>query len=179
MRLKLRLLPMIISAILSAAVLFGGWFIYHSVALENPLIDTVRSLPGVAYANVDVQRDTVVVRLALEVDADLASIMNEIRKSGKDTIEHRTIQLDITSQSSDALDRWWSEALFDVAEAMESRKYADIPAKLEERSGQLPGLEIATSMDESNVYVQLSLVNNSKYIVLPRIPAMMGVWSNE
>jgi hypothetical protein len=32
-------------------------------------------------------------------------------------------------------------------------------------------------MDETNVYVRLTDGVNSKYIILPRTPAQMGVWN--
>ena len=39
--MKLRLLPVVLSVIISAGVLFGGWFAYTSFAMENPLSDII------------------------------------------------------------------------------------------------------------------------------------------
>ncbi len=46
--MKLRLLPVVMSVIISAGVLFGGWFAYTSLAMENPLSDIISKVPGVA-----------------------------------------------------------------------------------------------------------------------------------
>jgi hypothetical protein len=59
---------------------------------------------------------------------------------------------------------------------METKHYADIPAALQAKAGQVPNLKVDTEMDETNVYVRLTQGDFSKYIILPRTPAQLGVW---
>ncbi|MNC79580.1 hypothetical protein D3C75_1320970 [compost metagenome] len=60
---------------------------------------------------------------------------------------------------------------------METRRYADIPAALNAKAGQLQGLSVQTEMDDDNVYVRLTEGEHVKFVILPRTAAKMGVWS--
>ncbi|MNC81999.1 hypothetical protein D3C75_1353360 [compost metagenome] len=71
--------------------------------------------------------------------------------------------------------------MFSVAEAMESRKYTLIPAKLDglkEQYSQYKDVTATTEIDDNNVYVSLSDGKDSKFIILPRAATTMGVWNN-
>ena len=45
--MKIRLIPTVITVVLSASLLVGGWFIYRNVATVNPLERIVAEVPGV------------------------------------------------------------------------------------------------------------------------------------
>jgi hypothetical protein len=71
--------------------------------------------------------------------------------------------------------------MFSVAEAMESRKYTLIPAKLDglkEQYSQYQNVIATTEIDDSNVYVSLSNGKDSKFIILPRTAGTLGAWTN-
>jgi copper chaperone CopZ len=176
---KLRLLPVLISIVATSAVLFGGWFAYHSVAMETPLSETIHNIPGVEEVKMNIETDKVTLELTLASDARLHEVMAEIRENGKAIIKDRSIDLKVTNRSSADLDQWWSFMMFDIAEAMENRRYSHIPETLFARQSELSGLKIDTAMDEENVYIRLIHDDHSKFIVLPRTPAQLGVWPHE
>jgi hypothetical protein len=177
--MKLRPLPIVISLVLSVAVLFGGWFTYRSMAMENPLLELVHASDGVEQVQLDVKKNQVSFQLELSKDASLRQIIQHIRNDGAKTIGTRSLNIQVTNPSSPALDAWWSDQLFTVAQAMETRNYAKIPQTLSERASQLDGLNVFTEMDDRNVYVRLVAGDDSKYIILPRTPEKLGVWANE
>src|SRR5690554_2145631 len=127
MNLKIRPIPLIVSIVISSVVLFGGWFIYHSMALKNPLSDIVLNLDGVEQAEMEVEKDRVVIEFNLSADASLREIMQKIRTEGSSVIDQRILQVHVNNPPSKALDQWWSTALFDVAQAMETKQYSQIP----------------------------------------------------
>jgi hypothetical protein len=64
---------------------------------------------------------------------------------------------------------------------MESRKYTLIPAELDrlkEQNSEYKDVIATTEIDDNNVYVSLSNGKESKFIILPRKPATLGVWNN-
>lgn len=96
-------------------------------------------------------------------------------------IDGRTLKLDVEQNSSELLDEYWDKAMFSVAEAMESRKYTLIPTELDGLKAQYPQYKnviASTEIDDNNVYVSLSNGKESKFIILPRKPATLGVWNN-
>jgi hypothetical protein len=176
--MKLRLLPVIISVVVSAVVLFGGWFTYNSFAMEQPLSGLIDKAPGVEQSSMKMGSDTVSIDLTLKPDADLRQIVHKITAEGSTIIGKR--KLDIHIKNADPqLDAWWSKALFDVAQAMETKQYADIPTTLEAKAAGVSGLHVDTQMDDSYVYIRLSNAAKSKFIMLPRSSDKMGVWPNE
>jgi hypothetical protein len=174
--MKLRLLPIIITIAASTAVLFGGWFIYHSMALENPINGIVSGVHGVKSVTTNINKNEVTIDLNLNNDADLLDLYTTISKEGASLLSNRDLKLNVVSQTTPVLDKWWSSALFEVAQAMDTKHYADIPQVLASKSSQISGLKVTSEMDETNVYVRLTQGQYSKYIILPRTPAKMGVW---
>jgi hypothetical protein len=177
--MKLRLLPIITSIVVSAVVLFGGWFAYNSYAMEHPLTDIVDKAPGVQSSSMNMNNNQVTIDLTLKPDADLREIVHTISVDGSSIIGSRELVVHVAGKSSPGLDAWWSKALFNVAQAMETKHYADIPKSLQEQAGSIKGLKVDTQMDNKYVYVRLTDGEDSKFIMLPRVSAKMGVWPNE
>lgn len=177
--MKLRLLPIFMTVLVSSVLMFGGWFVYDSYALENPLSEIATKEPGVQQVSVNLTTNRVIVQVTLNNDVDLRHLYEALRKEGASIIGERELLVNVTSDSSTDLEQWWASALFDVAQAMETRHYSSIPTSLQERATEKKGLQVFTQMDENNVYVYLKQNAHSKYVILPRIPAKMGVWPNE
>jgi hypothetical protein len=178
--MKLRLLPIGISLILSLSVLFGGWFLYDSYAMETPMNQIVKETPGVQEAVVKIDKDRVTIELSPASDANVREIYKSIVTRGASLIGSRTVHLDIKSVPGPALDAWWSKALFNVAQSMETKRFGEIPARLEELKGSYEGLTVQSEMDESYVYITLKDdAGNSLYKMLPILSQKLGVWPNE
>lgn len=183
MKLKLRPLPLIISIVASSVLLFGGWFVYNSMALNNPLATIVNEINGVNSAETQVLRNEVIVELTLDKEASLREVIHELKAEGSSIVGQRELRVSVVDHASPELESWWSSVLFDIAEAMEHKQYSQIPTTLEAHkgnlTGHLTGLQFTTEMDETYVYIKLVHGEHSKFIMLPRTPNMMGVWSND
>jgi hypothetical protein len=176
--MKLRLLPVVISVSISAVLLFGGWFVYQSVAMENPLAAVVESTPGVELVHTNIGNTSTELEVKLQPGTSLREVYGRISKEGSQALGKRELKLKVVNESSQQMDKWWSSALFDVAQAMETKQYAQIPVTLQKRAGE-SGLKASTEMDDKYVYITLADGEYSKYVMLPRTPAVMGVWPNE
>ncbi|PYI54870.1 hypothetical protein [Paenibacillus flagellatus] len=147
--------------------------------MENPLSRIVAEQPGIEQSQVSIGGDAVTVELTPKPDANIREIYKSIVDQGGSIIGDRDVELIVRDSSTPELDRWWSNALFEVAEAMESKRYAAIPAALEAKKGTYPGLSVSTEMDDTYVYVHLTDGQHDKFLQLPRKPRQMGVWPNE
>ncbi|MBY9081690.1 hypothetical protein KIH86_04850 [Paenibacillus sp. HN-1] len=176
--MKLRLMPVLLTAVLSAAVLFGGWFLYREFAVQEPLEKIVSSYQGVKTSQISINRDEVNLKLELQPGTKLRELVQYIETEGKPIIGSRAVKLDVTQHSNQTLDDYWSKALFSVAEAMESGKYTLIPETLNDLSKEFTAVTATTEIDENNVYVSLSDGKESKFIILPRQAEKLGVWNN-
>lgn len=176
--MKLRLLPVVLSVIISAGVLFGGWFAYTSFAMENPLSDIISKVPGVTSQTMKLDNDQVHIEVTLQEDANLRTVVERIHKDGASIIGNRTVDIEVKDNPSPQLDQWWSKALFEVAQAMETKHYADIPVTLEKYAADMPNLKVDSEMDQTYVYIRLTDGDATKFIMLPRT-TQIGVWPNE
>ncbi|MCY9657237.1 hypothetical protein P5G65_25745 [Paenibacillus chondroitinus] len=176
--MKLRLLPVVLSVIISAGVLFGGWFAYTSFAMENPLSDIISKVPGVTSSTMKLDKDRVDIEVSLQADANLRTVVERINKDGASIIGKRTVNIQIKDNPSEKLNEWWSKALFEVAQAMETKHYADIPTTLQKYASDIPNMKVESEMDQTYVYIRLTDGDATKFIMLPR-STQMGVWPNE
>lgn len=177
--MKLKVIPVLVALLISSTLLFGGWFMYRGYAMESPLSAIVKKNAGVEQIETNVSNSAVQIDLTLGDGASLREINRSIAKEGASLIGKRAVQLQITSNSSDEIDALWSSALFGVAQAMDTKQYSAVPDMLEEAVKTVPGLTAATEMDDQYVYIRLSDGTHHKYIMLPRVPASIGVWPNE
>ncbi|MDD9267687.1 hypothetical protein ACFPES_11690 [Paenibacillus sp. GCM10023248] len=176
--MKLRLLPVVLSVIISAGVLFGGWFAYTSFAMENPLSDIISKVPGVTSSTMKLDKDQVDIEITLKADANLRTVVERIHEEGASIIGKRTVNIHVKDNPSEGLNQWWSKALFEVAQAMETKHYADIPATLQKYAADMPNLKVESEMDQTYVYIRLTDGDATKFIMLPRT-SQIGVWPNE
>lgn len=178
--MKLRLLPVVLSVVITASLLFGGYFAYQSYAMENPLQKIVSGIDGVELVSTHLTTDKVEVDVKLAAGKSLREVYNKIQTEGKSVIGSRELQLKVQNASSPRLDSWWSSVLFEIAQAMETKQYSQIPKTLQARTqANSDGIQATTEMDDRYVYISLTDGESSKYIMLPRTPAKMGVWPNE
>ncbi|WP_339324345.1 hypothetical protein [Paenibacillus sp. FSL W8-0194] len=173
--MKLRPIPIALTVVISAAVLFGGWFVYRQTTMQGPLQKIVQNYKGVNNAQFDITRNQINLKLDLKPDTNLSGLVNQITTKGKSVVGNRKLKFDFVDHSSEKLNRFWNSAMFSVAEAMDNKKYTEIPAKLEQLAKD-SGIKTQTEMDTDNVYISLSDGDSSKFIVLPRNPAKIGVW---
>ena len=148
------------------------------MALQSPLDKLVKQYNGVSSAHSNINHSTVTLTLDLKPGTDLGALVQHVQDAGKSLIGSRSLQLNVTDHSNAALDKWWSEALFPISEAMENKKYTEIMNTLNQYKSSLPGLVADAEIDDNNVYISLSDGNNSKFIVLPRQAHKLGVWNN-
>ncbi|CAM3397432.1 hypothetical protein [Marinicrinis lubricantis] len=179
MNWKVRPVPMMISAVITAVLCFGGWFAYQQFGVKSPFLNTIHQMDGIESADVSFSGSKVVLDLTLQQDASLNAIVQQVKTEQKEALQNKQLELQVHNESSPELDGWWSSVLFDMAQAMDHQAYSEIPAILEKYAGELEGLQASAEIDDNNVYIRLVHGDASKFIILPRTPASMGVWPNE
>ncbi|MEW4370259.1 hypothetical protein [Paenibacillus kandeliae] len=165
--MKLRALPVIITVVVSIALLFGGWFTYRQLTLHNPLMNIVNSYPGVNSAQVSINQKEVALKLDLKPETDLGSLVQTLNKQSADIIGARTLKLEVIDHSDDTLNQIWENAMFPISQAMANRQYTDIPKTLQRIASSNNGITAKAEMDDRNVYVSLSNGKASKFLILP------------
>lgn len=176
--MKLRIVTILASVVVSALLLFGGWFLYRELSVKSPLEKLVEQYEGVNNVQLNIKPKDLELELDLVPGTDLGKLVRNIEDQGKKWIGNRELNIEIKDQSSPALDELWSNAMFPIAQAMENRQYTDIMTALEQMERENKNITATAEMDEKNVYVTISDGESSKFIILPRVPDRIGVWPN-
>ncbi|WP_424766028.1 hypothetical protein [Paenibacillus sp. sgz302251] len=175
--IKPRLVPILLTAAITASVLFGGWAIYNQVAVAAPIGKVVAHINGVVSSSKPVMtRDQVTLDLVLKPEANIREIYQEIAQNGKDVFGDRKLAINIQTNSDTQLEEFWSESLFRVAEAMETKAYSDIPHAMKDAAKTHANVTVTTDMDDTNVYITMKNADAVKYVVLPRTPSQLEAW---
>ncbi|ANS74822.1 hypothetical protein AWM70_09640 [Paenibacillus yonginensis] len=176
--MKLRIFPIVATVVVSALLLFGGWYGYRQIALQSPFEKMVTQYNGVNNVQLNINHNTVTLKLDLKPQTDLRDLVQHIKDKGGSLIRGKELKLEVQDHSNEALNKWWSEALFPIAEAMENKKYTEITSTLDKLKNEVPGLKATAEMDDTNVYISLTDGKASKFIILPRKAEQVGVWNN-
>lgn len=176
--MKLRIVPIALTVVISSIVLFGGWFLYQKMAVQSPLNKIVSTYEGVKSAHIDIKQDTVKLKLDLEPETNLQGLVQKIQQEGKSVIGSKELKIEVEDRSSEELNDWWERAMLSVAEAMDNKQYTGIQTSLEQLAKASPHLKANASIDDINVYINLTDGKTAKFIILPRQGGQMGVWNH-
>lgn len=176
--MKLRLLPALLTFVIASGLLFGGYFFYQVQAVDRPLEADVSGTEGVAHAEVATSRTRIEIRLQLERDADLRTVYRAVQQLAEERGTGRELVIELDGEPTPELLLIWQNALFHVAEAMDNRRYGDVPRLMDQLQHDHAGLTAHAAMDEGHIYVTLRLDGSTLYRVLPLDGGRMGVWPN-
>ncbi|WP_054024529.1 hypothetical protein [Bacillus sp. FJAT-28004] len=175
--MKPRVIPIVITAAITASVLFGGWAIYNQVAVAAPLEKVTKGIESVVSSEKPVMdRNKVAISLELAPNANLRDVYESIAANGKDVVGERKLELNIKEKSNKQLEDLWYASMFEVAEAMERKTYSNIPDAMNEAAKSMKDVTVTTEMDETNVYITIKNNEAVKYVVLPRTPNQLEAW---
>ncbi|MEK8127352.1 hypothetical protein WMW72_05430 [Paenibacillus filicis] len=179
--MNIRPMPVLLSLVISAGLLFGGYFAYQSYAMESPLQKVVSGIQGVELVSTHLSAEAVDVQVKLTAGKSLREVYQQVQNEGRQVIGSRELRLKVAGEPSPKLNEWWSSTLFEVAQAMDTKQYAQIPVTLQARTAADPasGIRAVSEMDDRFVYITITDGQASKYVMLSRTPVKVGVWPNE
>lgn len=176
---KPRVLPLAITVAATAVLLFGGFALYKQLAIAAPLSEKLETTPGVMGASKpQIGQKELTVQLRLMPDASLRETYTEATKKAAEAAGSRKVAIQVESDTNDTLEQLWYSAMFEVAEAMETKAYSEIPEAMNKLMDKAEGITAITEMDETNVYITIRSEQEgvAKYMVLPRIANKLEVW---
>lgn len=175
---NVRPLPVLLAFLVTAGLLFGGYFFYQAYAVHQPLASGIAGLEGVAGASLETERGLITIRLRLGGDADLMRVYRQAAQLAAERGHGRDAVITLDADASPELEAVWQDLLFDLAEAMDHRRYSDIPRLMDLAARRHPGVAAEAAMDECRVYVTLRKDGAALYKALPLRGDGMEAWAN-
>ncbi|GAC42059.1 hypothetical protein [Paenibacillus popilliae] len=177
---NIRITPTLLIMLLTGGILFGGWAVYQTKYVQQPVDRVMRQHAEIMKYQVDWHSDTLNIQIQTDSSANIREVVQKLKPDIAPYAKGKNIRIEyINENSTSSIDNWWSQAMFDVAEAMVHQNYSDIPKKLLELKTKQSGLEVVTEMDNQYIYIQLKDKQGSKTMLLPLDGTAMGVWPHE
>lgn len=156
-----------LSLVATLALLFGGWFLYQKMEIEEPIRAEIGQMQSATLGNLEINKDKIQIDVTVtKPDAFPAEYRNLLTETKKIAGEKEVV-IDIDNQSTTMHDIWQS-GQFVFTEAVELHEYSRIPALMEQwkKGNQLD--QASASMDDKNIYVYMKKGTEDFYTIIPR-----------
>ncbi|SFV01164.1 hypothetical protein [Alicyclobacillus macrosporangiidus] len=162
--LRIRLVPVIFIVILSLAILFGAWRVYQHLNVVGPLQENLQKVEGVQSVEVEAGNPTV-IHVQLGPVPDLQTAYTDLVHTVSGTISGPESLL-IEDRRSPQLVSAYESLTPTLMEGVASGRYREMIANVADEAKRL-GVQAKVTMDEHNIYIQLSSGDHYLYKVLP------------
>jgi len=176
----IKIKPFLITFIISLAVITMLWFGYLYFGVQKPLNI---ELQGANYSTAQYKADSstkmLYISLTPDTSVSLDKAVHELSEIiSKSKYSNYTVNFEVISASNDPLDSIWSHSLFQMADMMANKRYANIPQYLNQLQLENKGLQVDSAIDDRYVYITLRDEAAIKYILLPLKDQTMEVWNH-
>jgi hypothetical protein len=159
----LRIKIVLITAVVSSILLFGMYYGYVKVLVDNPLLERIQANVNVDKAEINTKNKTLTVLLKdrNNLPTVYQQLINELSSSG--------YQLLLEDVPSEELYTFYHRAQFIIQEAMHKGAYREMLAQLEELA-EKEQVDANFYIDDRYIYLDLEIENNYLLAILPRKP---------
>jgi hypothetical protein len=161
---RIRLVPLIVTAIVTLAVLFGGYQAYQRFNMIDPLEAQLKTVDGVE--NVQVQAgNPIVVRIELGPVKDLQTTYHEVSHTVTQVVGSEG-DVVLVDHANATLNEAYETLQPYLLEGVAKGNYTEMMSAVQGKAQKM-GINARITMDEHNIYVQLSQGDHYLYHVLP------------
>lgn len=161
---RVRPVPLVVIAIISLALLIGGYQAYQRFYVIDPVADQLRAIPGVESVQVSPGHPAT-VRVQLGAVHDLQTTYDDVTKVVQDTLGDGA-NVVLVDNADGALQNAYESLLPYILQGVAEGHYADMIDTVRQRAQKM-GMDAQITMDEHNLYIELRSGDHELYHVLP------------
>lgn len=163
---RTRPIVVLVSLLVTFAVLLAGWLGYEAVAVEEPIRHALADVPHVAVTGVEVTPSAVVVRVRIDQGANVARTFRDLDETLKEVAKGRDVLIRVENTPSPLEEIWFRES-FAVLEALEKGEYTRIPTVISSWKARYRLDRCDAYLDETRLYVALKRGDERLVLVIP------------
>ncbi len=158
----------VLSLLAVLAVLFGGYFVYHQLGLDRPLVKALKADPAVQSVRVDDGSQGRVIKVALNRVDNLQTVYERLEQTTDRYLKDGSYELKVTDHRDPLLQETYDRMSFLVEEALVRGNYEDMYAGLQKQAADR-GLDVfKVYVGAHDVFLQLGKGTDYLYAVVPR-----------
>jgi hypothetical protein len=156
-----------LSLLATLALLFGGWFLYQKLQVEEPLRTEIGQLQSATLSEMQIGRDEIEIDVNVTkpelFPQEYQNLMRDMTKLAGD----KPVEIRVTNQS-EMINQIWQSGQFVFEEAIDLHQYSRIPQMIEEWKVTHQLDEALALMDDTNIYVYMKKGTEDFYAIVPR-----------
>lgn len=165
--MQLKLSTIGLSLLATLALLFGGWFLYQKIEIEEPIRTEIGQLQSATLAHLNVGKDRIEIDLKVTKPETFPQEYRELLDHTKGMAGNKQVEINVDNQSQ-AMKDIWKSGQFVFTEAMDLHQYSRIPQLVSEWKATNKLDEASALMDDENIYVYLKKGTEDFYAIVPR-----------
>jgi len=177
MQTRKKPLTIMLSLIATLTLLFGGWYMYQKMEIEEPIRQTVEAMKSAQLSNLHIDKNEVAIELTVTHPEMFPNEYKELSNSMAQMLDNKDVNITVSNKDSD-LQTIWADGVFAFTEAVDLHQYSKVPALLSQWKQEHQLDVVDTQMDERNVYVFMKRGKDAFYVMVPRFPNEQEVQVN-
>ncbi|WP_054949680.1 hypothetical protein [Numidum massiliense] len=171
---KIRLLPAVLSLVITGSVLFGGWFFYEVKTVKQPLRELLVQEKYVTHYEIDVTPKTVAIELNVTPSFLLSQDYIRLLEQAKEMSGREHVTITLKDKPNARLYGAWSELYFLLAEGVETSDYYTMQERIEKHPAT-KSVETQVALDADHLYVWLQDASGTgKHSLFRTLPMTVG-----
>lgn len=156
-----------LSLVATLALLFGGWFLYQKIEIEEPIRTEIGQLQSASLAHLEVGKDKIEIDLKVTKPEAFPQEYRDLLEMTSKFSANKQVVISVDNQSQDLKDIW-KNGQFVFTEAIDLHQYSRIPQLVEQWKTEHKLDDASALMDDNNIYVYLKKGTEDFYTIVPR-----------
>lgn len=171
---RIRLVPVIFIALISLAILFGGWWAYRQFNIVTPLKTSLESVSGVKNVELD-GGSSGVIRVTLGPVSDFQETYSSITQTVHEVLgSSGSVTVKIEDKRNQDLTNAYENLQPIIADGIAQGDYTKMFSRVVDKAKEMNvNAKITMNVEDHNLYIQLMKGNNYAYYVIPN-PLVRG-----
>lgn len=157
-----------LSLLATLILLFGGWFLYQKLEVEQPIRDQIGRFQSAELVELHAGKNNIHIDLKVTNPELFPQEYRQLLKEAKELAGNKQIEVTLANQSEE-LEQVWMKGLFSFTEAVDLHQYSRIPQMVSEWKEAYKLDQALAQMDGERVYVYLKRGNEDYYAIIPRV----------
>jgi hypothetical protein len=157
----------VLSLIATLTLLFGGWFLYQKMQIEEPIRTEIGQMQSAELAKLEVGKDRIHIDLKVTNPERFPQEYRQLKRKLGELVGNKPVDMEIHNKAK-ALEEIWTNGVFVFTEAVDLHQYSRIPQIVGQWKEVHSLDEALTQMDDENIYVYLKRGSEDFYTIVPR-----------
>lgn len=155
------------SLVATLALLFGGWFLYQKLAIEEPIRTEIGQLQSASLNHLNVGKDKIEIDVKVTKPDAFPQDYRHLQELTASLSAGKQVEIRVENQAQSLKDIW-NRGQFVFTEAIDLHQYSRIPQLVEQWKTEHQLDDASALMDDTNIYVYLKKGAEDFYVIVPR-----------